>query len=113
MLAVINQAAIVFALVAAAGPAAPERPPSTAQGVQLSADRRVYGIVESVTSGTLLLRLRTGREIVVDRRVAKSFVAFTRGRAVIVYGTLGSNGVLQAHAIWRTFPDSAHWPADR
>ena len=113
MLAVISQTALAVALVAAAGPAMADRPPAAPRTVPLAADHRVYGVVESVQKTTLTLRLRNGHEVVVDRRGAKSFVAFTPGRAVIVYGTLGSNGVLQADAIWRTFPDAAHWPADR
>jgi hypothetical protein len=36
------------------------------------------------------------------------------GRPVIVFGTVDpKNGIMHAARVWRTFPDAAHWPADR
>ena len=120
MLSSFSHAVLATLVAAAIAPVAKETPHNASAPVaaptaaaSLSTEHRIYGTVQSVQGNALTLRTRSGRVMLVDRHAAKSFVAFAPGRPIIVYGAIGSDGVLHASAIWRTYPDAAHWPADR
>lgn len=95
-------------------PAVTTKPPFTGPAIAGAAnDHKVYGFVQSLRGNTLVIVNRAGKAIVVDGTFAHSTVHFYRGRPVIVFGTVDAAGTLHANAVWRTFPDAAHWPADR
>jgi hypothetical protein len=94
-------------------PALSMRAPSAAPPGTVVVEHKVYGTVVSLSGSTLVIRTRFGRLVMVDGRRAHSAVLLRPNRPVIVYGGTDTRGVMHARAIWRTFPDSAHWPADR
>jgi len=74
-----------------------------------------YGTVAGTRAATLYFRLRTGRTIAVDASHAllnKMAVLLTPGRAVVVHGKVGGDGVLHAKAIWRENASPEFWPPD-
>jgi len=74
---------------------------------------KIYGLVQSLSGNTLVIQNRRGRMVVVDGTFARSAVRLSRGRPVIVFGSQDASGLVHASAVWRTYPDAAHWPADR
>jgi hypothetical protein len=74
---------------------------------------KIYGYVVSLSGNTLVIQNRRGRMVVVDTTFAHSAVRLFRGRPVIVMGSQDASGLVHANALWRTYPDSAHWPTDR
>ena len=87
-------------------------PVSTAPGPQ----HRLFGTLESATGTSLIIRLRTGRDLHVDaseafalKRVAEPLF---RGKPTVVEGTIGTDGTLHATAVQRGAPSASHWGAD-
>lgn len=106
-------AAAIVAVTAVAPAPAVRMPVIRPAAVSPAAAHKIYGFVRSLSGNTLVIQDRGGRTIVVDGKFAHSTVRMYRGRPVIVFGTQDANGIVHANAVWRTYPDSAHWPADR
>jgi hypothetical protein len=109
-------AAIVLSASLAHAPVEPLKSPLKPVNAAAAAsplEHKIYGRFVSKRGTLLYLQLRTGRLLAVDASVAHSAVLLRPGRAIIVFGSLTPNGALRARAIWRSFPDAAHWPADR
>jgi hypothetical protein len=107
-------AAAAIIAVAAVAPAPSVKAPVIRPAVASAASaHKIYGFVQSLSGETLVIQNRRGRMIVVDGSFAHSAVRLFRGRPVIVFGTQDANGIVHAKAVWRTYSDAAHWPADR
>jgi hypothetical protein len=81
--------------------------------VAVASAHKIYGYVQSLSGNRLVIQNRRGGMVVVDGTFAHSNVRLLRGRPVIVFGSQDATGLVHANAVWRTYPDSAHWPADR
>lgn len=79
----------------------------------LATGHRIYGFIQSLSGSRMVITNRKGAAIVVDVHAALSSVRPFRGRPVIVFGTVEANGVIEATAVWRSFPNTARWPVDR
>jgi hypothetical protein len=113
---ILAQLIAAMTLGARAAPVSAATPQASFAGPAISGaanDHKIYGFVVSLRGNTLVIANRAGKNIVVDGSFAHSTVHFYRGRAVIVFGTVDAAGTVHANAVWRTFPDAAHWPADQ
>jgi len=75
----------------------------------------VHGIVVSVKSTTLHLRLRDGRVVAIDLRQAAAARAtgiLPIGKAVVVYGTIDKRGVFHATSVGNTSQNPKDWTPD-
>jgi hypothetical protein len=107
---------IVQTLTMAAVTASTHPPPSDLRSIVSAggvAEHEIYGVVRSIDGPRLVIANRLGRTLVVDLRTAHQNLKLFPGRPVIVFGSFQTNDALRATAVWRTFPDAAHWPADR
>jgi hypothetical protein len=107
---------IVQTLTLAAVAASTHPPPPALQPVAAGegvAEHEIYGVVRSIAGPRLVITNRFGRTLVVDLRSAHENLKLYPGRPVIVFGSFATNDAFRATAVWRTFPDAAHWPADR
>jgi hypothetical protein len=103
-------AAAAILIAAMLAPASAAKTPVAAGTA--SVEHKIYGFVQSISGNTLVIKNRAGKTIVVDGHLAHSNLLLYPGRPVIVFGTTDAAGTLHASAVWRTYPDWAHWPAD-
>jgi hypothetical protein len=76
---------------------------------------QVHGVVVSMDSMTLRLRLRDGRVVAVDLRQAAAAHAtgvLPIGKAVVVYGTIDKRGVFHATSVGHTSQNPKDWTPD-
>ena len=76
---------------------------------------QVHGVVVSVKSATLHLRLRDGRVVAIDLRQAAAAHAtgiLPIGKAVVIYGTIDTRGVFHASSVGHTSQNPKDWTPD-
>ncbi len=105
-----GQALLAALLIA---PMTGERAATAAVAAPNVARHKIYGFAQSFNGTTLVIKSRRGQTIAVDVRGAHGNVTIYRNRPVIVFGTTDTSGIVHATAVWRTYPDAVHWPADR
>jgi hypothetical protein len=104
---------ILATTLAAGGHALPSSSLPDVRTVPFASLHKTYGIVESIGANRLLIMNRYRKTVVVDIHEARASLRIYPGRSVIVYGITDANGIVHAATIWRTFPESNHWPPDR